>query len=373
MVDKVILSVGTKRGLFLLESSKRRDRWTTRGPYLKGWTVQHAMIDIRGAPRIHVAASSYTFGSNTLSGDIAGRNFKAAEKPPKAPDLNPKAKKFSEKYGLDMAKQLWVIAAGPDGEKKVLYAGTAPAGLFRSEDLGRSWAPVNGLNRHPTRKDWSPGAGGQCLHSIAVDPYDPLRMYVAISAAGAFRSDDGGKRWKPINTAVAGYVGAPKDTTVGTCVHKLLPHPAAPGVVYQQNHVGVYRSKDHGDTWHRIDAGLPHDFGFGLALNVHDPDACYVIPLEPQEYLFRATGGALCVYRSGKDGRGWKRLSKGLPGKNAYVSVLRQAMCSDLYDPCGVYFGTAGGHVFASNDEGESWRPAAEYLPPIYSVSAAVV
>ncbi|MCA9751363.1 MAG: exo-alpha-sialidase, partial [Gemmatimonadetes bacterium] len=160
---------------------------------------------------------------------------------------------------------------------------------------------------------------------------------------------------------------------VGTCVHKMLVHPTKPGRLFQQNHVGVYRTDDHGDTWERIDKGLPWDFGFGLALNPHDPDACYVIPLEPEGYAFRATDGALAVYRPGKGGRGWKKLTKGLPQKNAHVSVLRQAMGSDALKPCGVYFGTGGGQVFVSADEGESWSAAAEYLPPVYSVSAAVV
>jgi photosystem II stability/assembly factor-like uncharacterized protein len=272
-----------------------------------------------------------------------------------------------------MTKRIWLIEPGPAREKKVLYAGTAPAGLFRSEDRGVSWEPVESINRHRTRKDWAPGAGGQSLHSIQVDPTDPDRMYVAISAAGSFRTDDGGKRWKPINTSVAKYVGAPEETTVGTCVHKLRAHPTEPGRLYQQNHVGVYRSDDHGDTWMRIDAGLPHDFGFGLALNPRDPDVCYVIPLRPEEYAFRATDGALAVYRPNKNGRGWKRLAKGLPQKNAYVSVLRQAMGSDDLKPCGVYFGTGGGQVFVSADEGASWSAAAEYLPPVYSVTAAVV
>lgn len=156
-------------------------------------------------------------------------------------------------------------------------------------------------------------------------------------------------------------------------MHKLLVHPAEPGRLYQQNHVGVYRSDDHGDSWHRIDDGLPYDFGFGMALNPADPDTCYVIPLEPQEYAFRATDGALCVYGARKGGKSWRKLNKGLPKKNAYLSILRQAMTSDLYDPCGIYFGTGGGHLFCSPDAGESWTTAADYLPPIHSVTAAIL
>ena len=213
MPDKVILSVGTKRGLFLLESNRGRARWKITGPHLKGWAIEHAVIDTRSTPRLHVAASSNTYGSAVLSGDIAGRKLKPATTPPVAPDLNPKAKKFSTQYGLDMSKKVWFISPGPTTQKKVLYAGTAPAGLFRSGDSGKTWEPVDGLNKHSTRKDWSPGAGGQCCHSIQVDPHDPQRMYVAISAAGCFRTDDGGRRWKPINSQVAGYMGAPKEST----------------------------------------------------------------------------------------------------------------------------------------------------------------
>ncbi|MEE8104075.1 MAG: hypothetical protein V3T86_00920 [Planctomycetota bacterium] len=216
MAKKVILSVGTKRGLFLLESGTGRKRWKITGPLLKGWSVPHAMIDTRSAPRIHAAASSYTFGATTLSAGLKKQKFEPAKAPPAFPKMNPKAAKFSKQYGLDMSGKLWVIAPGPEKQKKVLYAGTAPAGLFRSEDRGQTWQPVNGLNKHKTRKDWQPGAGGQCLHSIQIDPHDPKRMYVAISAAGTFRTDDGGEKWTPINSCVADYVGAPKESDVGT-------------------------------------------------------------------------------------------------------------------------------------------------------------
>ncbi|MEZ4654076.1 MAG: hypothetical protein R3E12_10955 [Candidatus Eisenbacteria bacterium] len=371
MAKKVILSVGTKRGLFLMESGTRRAAWKVSGPFLKGWTVPYAIIDTRGTPRLHVSASHFAYGSTAYTADIAGKSFTAAKKLPEYPTLNRKAAQFVKKYGLPDPKHIWVITPGHEKQKKVLFCGTSPAGLFRSDDGGTSWEPVTALNEHRTRKDWSPGAGGQALHSLQVDPEDPDRMYVAISAAGAFRTEDGGKKWTPINTAVAQYVGAPKESEVGSCVHKLLVHPAKPGLLYQQNHVGVYRSENHGTTWQRIDEGLPYDFGFGLAVHPTDPTACYVLPLEPQEYNFRATDGALNVYRS--QGKGWRKLTKGLPRKNAYLSVLRQAMDSDHMNPCGVYFGTAGGTVFASADDGMSWSVAADYLPPIQSVTAAVV
>jgi len=216
MAKRVILSVGTKRGLFLLESGSGRKRWKVTGPLMKGWTVPYAVIDTRGAPRLHASASSFTFGATTLSADLKNHKFKPAKQPPAFPKLNPAAAKFAKQYGIDASNRIWNITPGPAKQKKVLYMGTAPAGLFRSEDRGQSWEPVDGLNRHRTRKDWSPGAGGQCLHSIQIDPSDSNRMYVAISAAGAFRTDDGGTEWKPINSCVAEYVGAPKESEVGT-------------------------------------------------------------------------------------------------------------------------------------------------------------
>ena len=372
MARRLILTVGTKRGLFLLESTTGRKKWKITGPLLKGWSVPYAVLDTRKTPRLHVGAEHFAFGVSVQSALLSNLKFKACENLPEFPKLNAKAEEFASQYGISRDPKVWNITPGPAKQPKVLYMGVAPAGLFRSDDSGAPWQPVTALNEHESRVDWGPGAGGQCLHSIALDPHDPKRMWVAISAAGALRTDDGGATWKPINHCVAGYVGAPEESKVGTCVHKLLVHPSAPGVVFQQNHVGVYRSTDHGDTWTRIDGGLPYDFGFGLALDANDPQACYVIPLEPEGYSFRATDGAVAVYRHRGNAK-WTKRAKGLPSKHAHVSVLRQAMTSDALDPCGVYFGTQGGTVFASNDAGGNWSIAAEYLPPVYSVTAAIV
>lgn len=216
MASKVVLSVGTKRGLFLLESNKGRKRWTTKGPFLKGWRVDYAMVDTRGRPRLHVAASHYAHGATTFSADVGGKKFTTTEKPPVPPKLSPKHAKLAKEWGIDTTKRVWLIAPGPANKKRTLFAGTAPAGLFRSDDAGKTWQPVDGLNKHKTRKDWAPGAGGMSLHSLQVDPHDGDRMYAAISAAGSFRTDDGGKSWKPINSCVAEYVGAPEQSTVGT-------------------------------------------------------------------------------------------------------------------------------------------------------------
>ena len=216
MARRVILSVGTKRGLFLLESGVGRKRWKVTGPLLKGWQVPYAVLDTRGAPTLHAGASHYAFGVTAQSAPLRSLKFTAAERMPAFPKLNPKASKFAKQHGLDASPKIWNITPGPAKQKKVLYMGTAPAGLFRSEDRGKTWEPMDGLNKHRTRKDWSPGAGGQCLHSIQFDAGDPNRMYAAISAAGAFRSDDAGATWKPINSCVASYVGAPEQSEVFT-------------------------------------------------------------------------------------------------------------------------------------------------------------
>ena len=302
-----------------------------------------------------------------------GGTMRAARKPPVAPKVLPSQKKSFKEWGITTTPQVWHVEPGPLKEKKVLYAGTAPAGLFRSEDNGRTWGPVKGLLTHPSRKNWMPGFGGMCLHSIQVDPHDPDRIVIAISSSGAFKTEDGGKKWTPINRAVARYAGAPKDKQVGTCVHKLLQHPTEPGRLYQQNHVGVYRSDDYGSNWYRIDPGLPYDFGFGLALNAHNPDTCYVTPLEPSGYSYRATPGALRVYGWKGPNRGWRAFSKGLPQRDAYLSVLREGMASDTLKPCGIYVGTGSGQIFHSADEGSTWEVLAHYLPPVQSVSAAVI
>ena len=216
MAKRVVLSVGTKRGLFLLESGIGRKKWKVSGPFLKGWQIPYAVLDTRSTPRIHVGASHFAFGPSAQSATLKSMKFKAAEKMPEFPKINSAAGKFAKKYGLDMSPKIWNITPGPAKRKKVLYMGVAPAGLFRSDDSGKTWEPVEGINKHKTRKDWSPGAGGQCMHSIQIDPNDENRMWVAISAAGAFRTDDGGTSWKPINSCVASYVGAPEQTDVFT-------------------------------------------------------------------------------------------------------------------------------------------------------------
>lgn len=211
-----MVSVGTRRGLFVLESSAARDRWALRGPYLKGWQVFHAVVDTRSAPKLHAAANSEVYGATVFSGDVGGKKLEGAKKPPKPPKPPPKSMKFIKKWGISTVQRVWHIEPGRASEKRVLYAGTAPAALFRSEDEGKTWKEVVSLTKHPSRKDWMPGAGGMCLHTIQLDPHDAKRMWVAISAAGAFRTDDGCRTWKSVNKCVAKFAGAPKDPEVGT-------------------------------------------------------------------------------------------------------------------------------------------------------------
>lgn len=216
MPDRVVLCVGTKRGLFVFESGAKRDTWTPSGPHLKGWAVYHATVDTRKGARIHAAASSDSFGTNTFSADVRAKKFAGSKRPPKPPKLPAGALKFAKKYSIPVVPRVWHIEPSRPSEPGVLFAGTAPAGLFRSEDAGKSWEGVDSINNHKSRKDWLPGAGGMCLHSIQVDPADPNRMWVAISAAGAFRTDDGMRTWKPVNKAVAKYIGAPKEGETST-------------------------------------------------------------------------------------------------------------------------------------------------------------
>ncbi len=216
MSGQVVVSVGTRKGLFLFRSSARRDKWRMEGPFLKGWQVYHAVVDVRGTPRLFAAASSDVFAATTMKGDLSKFRFQGAKRPPVPPKLLPSHIKLSQKWGLSTTPRIWHIEPGRVSEKKVLYAGTAPAALFKSEDDGKTWQEIPSLTNHPTRKDWSPGAGGMCLHTIQLDQHNPDRMYVAISAAGAFRTDDSGKTWKTINKCVSKFTGAPKDSNVGT-------------------------------------------------------------------------------------------------------------------------------------------------------------
>jgi hypothetical protein len=274
---------------------------------------------------------------------------------------------YEDERGL---KAIWFLAAGPVSEPGTLYAGIEPAGLFVSRDAGMSWQPVPALNDHPTNTTWQAAGGGLALGSIRHDPREPRRIYCSLSAGGVYRSDDGGTSWTACNRGVRADFLPDRYPETGQCVHQLLLHPAQPDRLYQQNHCGVYRSDDRGETWIEITDGLPSDFGYALAVDPADADTAFVIP-EESSHMRTTVGGRLRVYRTRNAGASWQPLTHGLPQQHAYVSILREGMCADGADPYGLYFGTSSGHLFASTDGGETWRLVAGYLPRVLSVTAS--
>jgi photosystem II stability/assembly factor-like uncharacterized protein len=350
-----LLLCGTRKGLFLFTSDNRRD-WRRSGPFLRGKEINHAIFDHRTS-RVYATENDAWFGSGIARSEDLGLNWTTAAQNPT----------FAAETGLKLDR-IWHLEPGPDSSPEVLYAGTAPAALFRSADGGSSWSEVAGLTSHPTRPLWHPGAGGLCLHSIVLDPLRPERMFAGISAVGVFRTDDSGKTWRPVNRGTRAEFMPDKYPEFGQCVHKLLMAPGENGTLYQQNHCGVYQSADAGESWREITAGLPSDFGFPLAVHPRDPQTVFVLPLQGAEFRC-PPGGKLQVYRSRDGGNHWDALGKGLPSEHAFLSVYREGMASDQGDPAGVYFGTNTGKLFTSTDEGDSWTLLADNLPPIFSVS----
>jgi photosystem II stability/assembly factor-like uncharacterized protein len=352
-----VVLVGTRKGLFLLEDGDARSRWRLQGPFLSGWSVFHAVVDPRDGT-IHACTNNEVYGATTHRSSDRGKSWERAAE-----------------IGLPAESELtlertWHLEPGRADEPGRLWLGGAPGCLFRSDDGGATWEPVRSLLEHETRDSWHPGAGGMCCHSIQLDPADGGRMYVGISAAGVFRSEDGGESWTPANDGTAAEFLPDPYPAVGQCVHKVLLHPGNRERLWQQNHCGVYRSDDRGESWERLDGnGLPSGFGFPLALHPREPDTAFVVPEEGAEN--RVTpDGRLGVYRTRDGGGTWQLLTQGLP-ERAWAAVMREGLSSDGLDPTGIYLGTQSGSVFISADEGESWVEAAEQLPPILSVEAA--
>jgi len=353
----VSLLVGTRKGLFLLRGDGERCRWQVEGPRLAGWEVMHAIADPRDAT-LYACTSSYSYGATVHRSHDGGETWQ-----------RPEEIGLPAESGLAL-ERTWHIQPGHVGRPGELWLGAAPGALLRSQDGGRSFQAVPGILDHPTRERWQPGAGGLCCHSVQLDPTDPNRLVIAISAAGAFRSDDGGESWRPINRNVLADYQPEPYPEVGQCVHKLLLHPARPERLWQQNHCGVYRSDDGGLSWVRLDEnGLPSRFGFPIAVHPRDPDTAYVIPEEADENRVVA-GGRLGVYRTRDAGASWQLLADGLP-QRAWTGVLREAAASDGLDPAGIYFGTQSGSLYVSPDEGETWLEVARDLPPILSVETS--
>ncbi len=355
----VTLLAGTRKGLFLVRSDAARERWQVEGPHLAGYEVQRAFLDPRQPGAGYALAEHPVWGKHVYRTADVGRTWAPLREIPR----------HRRDEGADSIRRIWNIAPGADAEPDTLYAGIEPPGLFVSRDRGESWSPLAAFNNHPTRSTWSPAKGGLAVHSIQVDPADGRRLFVALSAGGVYRTLDGGCSFEPINAGVrAPYLPDPHPAS-GQCVHRILLHPRNRRRLYQQGHCGTYRSDDAGAHWHDISAGLPSEFGYALATDPADADSVLVIPETNSQ--FRATvDGRIRVYRSRDAGRTWISASKGLPQENAYVTILRDGLDSDGLQPCGFYFGTSSGHLFASTDGGDNWRLLCGFLPGILSVIA---
>lgn len=359
----VLLLVGTNKGAFLVRSTKDRRAWDVGGPYFHGQAVYAMAYDGRaGRHRLWASTGSVLWGTYLRSTDDFGKTW-----------TNPVHAnvRFPAESGLSL-KNVWTIRIGRATEPDTLYCGVDPAALFESRDAGETWSLVRGLFDHPQRPRWMPGQGGLCLHTVLPHPTNPERMHVAISAAGVYRTDDGGRSWQPRNRGIRVTFLPERYPEFGQCVHRVVCHADQPDRLFLQNHWGLYRSDDAGDNWSDIAHGLPSDFGFALAVHPHDPECVFTVPLESDE--FRCTPeGKLRVYRTRDGGGSWEPLTRGLPQEGAYEAVLRDGLATDLLDPPGLYLGTRSGKLFASRDAGKSWKKLLDGLPQIVSLSAVVV
>ncbi len=388
-MSKVRVLVGTRKGAFILTSDGKRKNWDVSGPHFAGWEMYH----LKGSPvnpdRIYASQTSGWFGQIIQRSDDGGKTWIQPGTPPGEKDATPgppkgESNKFvydtSAETGKPLTTHMWYDGSQHPWEFKrvwhiepsltdadTVYAGVEDAGIFRSTDGGKNWKELAGLRGHGTGPRWQPGAGGMCLHTIILDKSDPKRIYIAISAAGAFRTDDGGKTWKPINKGLySQYIPEPT-AEVGHCVHHVAMNPARPNVLFMQKHWDVMRSDNAGDSWKEVSGNLPTDFGFVIDIHAHDPETIYVVPIKSDGEHFPLEG-KLRVYRSKSGGNEWEALTKGLPQKDCYVNVLRDAMAVDSLDKCGVYFGTTGGQVYGSSDARDTWAPIVEHLPAVLSV-----
>ena len=358
--------VGTHKGAFTLTSDGSRKKWDVSGPHFAGWEIYH----VKGSPadpnRIYASQTSGWFGQVMQRSSDGGKTWEAVGNK-FAYDGVPGTHQWYDGTAHPWEfKRVWHLEPSIDDPDSV-YAGVEDAALFHSKDGGQTWAELSGLRNHDTGKDWQPGAGGMCLHSIILDPKNAQRIYIAISAAGAFRTDDGGQTWKPINKGLVSDFMPNPTGEVGHCVHHIAIHPENPETVFMQKHWHVMRSNNGGDHWEKVSGNLPTDFGFVIDVHAHEPETLYVVPIKSDSEHYPLEG-ALKVYRSRSGGNEWEALTKGLPQKDCYVNVLRDAMAVDRMDDCGVYFGTTGGQVYASTDGGDSWDAIVHDLPAVFSV-----
>lgn len=363
MSEKVLIAIGTRKGLWLATSVDGRRTWSLTGPHHSTISVYGVGIDTRRAvPRLLAGITSEHFGPSVAVSDDLGATWLEPDRPALA---------FPEDTGAAL-ERIWQLTPGPEDEPDVVYAGVEPTALFRSEDGGITFELVRGLWDHPHREHWTPGGGGKALHTVLPHPTDGDRVTVAMSAGGVYRTEDGGASWRARNRGVAAGFLPGEEPEFGQCVHKVARSVGEPDHLFLQNHGGVYRSRDAGDTWQSIAEGLPSDFGFPMVAHPHRPDVIYNFPLVADHTRF-TPGGRCRVYRSEDAGDTWTGLASGLPEDGFWSVVLRDALCTDAADPAGIYFGTRSGEVYASRDDGEGWQRVAAHLPDVLSVRAAVL
>jgi photosystem II stability/assembly factor-like uncharacterized protein len=362
--------VGTRKGGFVLTADGTRKQWNVIGPHFAGWEIYHMKGSPANPERVWASQSSGWFGQVVQRSEDGGTTWE------------PVGNQFTydgvpgTHQWYDGTQHPWEFARVWHFEPSLtdpdtVFAGVEDAALFRSRDGGRTWHELSGLRRHSSGPRWQPGAGGMCLHTIILDP-DSGRIVVAISAAGAFRSDDGGETWRPVNRGLKSQGIPEPDAEVGHCVHRIAMHPSRPEVLFMQKHWDVMRSDDAGESWREVSGNLPSDFGFPIGVHAHEPETIYVVPIKSDSEHFPPEG-KLRVYRSRTGGEEWQALTEGLPQRDCYVNVLRDAMAVDTLDPCGIYFGTTGGQVYGSADGGDSWNPIVRDLPAVLSVEVQVL
>jgi len=365
-MSSVRVLVGTRKGAFVLEADGKRDRWSVSGPFFPGWEIYH----VKGSPvdpnRIYASQTSGWFGQIMQRSDDGGKTWEPIGKDFAYDGMTGMHQWYDGSQKPWKFTRVWHVEPSLTDRESV-YAGIEDAALFHSADGGASWRELSGLRNHQTGEAWQPGAGGLCLHTIILDPKDRKRMFVAISAAGAFRTDDGGATWKPINRGLRSKYIPDPEAEVGHCVHRIAMHPSQPNVLFMQKHWDVMRSDDAGDSWREVSGNLPTDFGFPIQVHAHEPETVYVVPITSDEQHF-PPDGKLRVHRSRTGGDEWEELANGLPERNCYVNVLRDAMSADTLDSCGVYFGTTGGQVYVSPDSGDTWNCIVHDLPAVLSV-----
>jgi photosystem II stability/assembly factor-like uncharacterized protein len=370
-MSKVRVLVGTRKGAFILKSDDKRETWTTTGPHFGGWEIYH----INGSPayptRLYASQSSAWFGQMIQRSDDGGQTWEPVDNKFVYAGVPGTHQWYDGTPHPWEFKRVWHLEPALD-DPDTVYAGVEDAAIFKTTDGGKSWNELAGLREHGSGPRWQPGAGGMCLHTIVIDPTNPQRIFIAISAAGAFRTDDGGATWTPINQGLKSEYIPDPNADVGHCVHRIALHPSRPDTLFMQKHWDVMRSDNAGDSWHEVSGNLPTDFGFPIQVHAHEPETIYVVPIK-SDSLHYPPDGKLRVYRSRTGGNEWEALTNGLPQQDCYVNILRDAMAVDKLDQCGVYFGTTGGQVYASADSGDNWTAIASNLPPVLSVEVQTI